>query len=95
MDQGVYGLFNGNGVDQRLVALDVDDDVGSNVEFSQSLDDPVSPAQMVASCHDGRVPASRDRFRDPFVVGGDVNAGKIPDFRRRGADVGYYRQAPQ
>ena len=65
------------GVDQRLVALNVDDELGGPRRKPPPPRDPC-PRQVVGAGHaDGRAELS-GFFEDPLIVSGNNRAGQVP-----------------
>lgn len=69
VEERLNGFVDHACVDERLVALDVDDDVA--VDVLDGLGEPIRAAGMVGGGHDGAAAGGRDGAGDPVVVGGD------------------------
>ena len=70
-------VFERRGVDQRLVALEVDDHV--DIESAASdFGDAVGAGRMIASRHDRLAAKALDGRRDPRIVRGDDDGSRRP-----------------
>ena len=72
-----------DGVEQRLVALDVDDHAAG--QRGHHFGDAIGAAGVVAPRHDHGAAEALDSARDPFVVGRDNRA--VHQRRRRRAAI--------
>ena len=79
------------GIQQRLVALDVDDDAAG--QRSGHLGQPIGPAFVVGPRHPGRAAESLDRSSNALVVGGDDHGVDQPGLGCPPVDVFDHRSS--
>ncbi len=74
VDKGLGGGVDGGGVNEGLVALDVDDDAGVGV--GGGFRDAIGAGEVVGARHDDFGAEGSGGIEDALVVGGDEETGK-------------------
>ena len=69
----VHQRLHLRGLDEGLVALHVDDDIGRGAGFLHGLLYAVGAALMVCSGHDGTSSEGLDTLEDPVIIGSHVD----------------------
>ena len=80
IEQTEHGGIDGGGIDHRLVALNIDDQV--RVRCRGDFGHAVGSGGMIGAGHHHARPKLPGRVANAFVIGGDDHAGQIARLRR-------------